>query len=169
MTTIALLAIVSGTATAATYSWTDDTGVVNYTDDPASIPVKFRKSAHTVDNDVDRPQAEPEKPAPAAKEETAPPAPTPARIEGKTLLGSTGDFSYYFDRMMVVVSGKAATLQYSIATLEVNEKSRERREGTLHIWCATGRAEVGTVDLPDEYIQSLKARFCSQPPEGESR
>ena len=169
LTAIALLAIMSGTATATTYMWTDETGVINYTDDPTSIPPKFRKSARTLGSEADQPPAEPEKPAPAAKEEPAPSAKTPARIEGKTLLGSTGEFSYYFDRTMVAVSGKGATLQYAIATLEVNEKNGERREGALHIWCARGRAEMTTVTLPDEYVQSLKTRFCSPPSGGESQ
>jgi len=33
------------TATADTYTWTDEAGVINFTDDPGQIPLKFRSKA----------------------------------------------------------------------------------------------------------------------------
>jgi hypothetical protein len=38
-------------AGAATYSWTDEAGTVHFTDNPGSVPKKFRKKIRLIDNE----------------------------------------------------------------------------------------------------------------------
>lgn len=72
-------------AEAATYSWTDASGTMHFTDDPGAVPKKFRKKARQVDGDAPAPAASPSTRAatekqniPAAARQTQPEAVPPA-------------------------------------------------------------------------------------------
>ncbi len=43
--TILLCLLIAGPASAVTYTWTDDRGVIGFTEDLGSIPLKYRKKA----------------------------------------------------------------------------------------------------------------------------
>ena len=45
LTALATTVVLYGTAGAATYSWTDDQGVLNFTDNPERVPPRFLKRA----------------------------------------------------------------------------------------------------------------------------
>lgn len=88
MIRILLPVLVSGlfalTASADTYSWIDTRGTAHYTDDPGSVPKRYRKSVRKTGGD-DSPSAPTETPPVASK---APPV-TPV-VQG----GSVSDWLY---------------------------------------------------------------------------
>jgi hypothetical protein len=165
----AVLAASAGTAGAALYSWENDKGVRSYTDDPVSIPSRYKGSMRLVEGDPAPPPPAEEQSAPEEQKKTEPPPRLPARIEGMTLLGSSGGFSYYFDRTRVVKAGSAATLQFAFGILEVDETSGDRKDGSLNIICRSGETITESVSLPEEYSRSLREKFCIQGEGGEAK
>jgi hypothetical protein len=86
----AVFLLAAGPAGEEIYSWTDASGVAHYTNDPASIPQRYRDQARTLDGrPVGAPEPPPKEQAPtetkpaAAEEATKPPAtkPGPERSE----------------------------------------------------------------------------------------
>jgi len=72
-----ILLILPLSAGAATYSWTDASGTMNFTDDLGVVPKQFRKKVKILDNDISEPQtAAP--PHPVKREEKPTPADTNA-------------------------------------------------------------------------------------------
>lgn len=65
----------SAPADAETYTWTDETGTVNFTDNPSSVPRKYRKKLKRIQ---DVPSDEPRSGAPAPASSPQPSNPSPA-------------------------------------------------------------------------------------------
>lgn len=67
-------------AEAATWSWTDASGTVHFTDDPGAVPKKFRRKAKQVDGDAAAPAAS-QPTRTAAEKQPVPAAARPALPE----------------------------------------------------------------------------------------
>jgi Domain of unknown function (DUF4124) len=68
----AFVLLAAGPAGEEIYSWTDTSGVAHYTNDPATIPQRYRDQARTLDgHPVGAPEAPPKEPAAGSKSDAS--------------------------------------------------------------------------------------------------
>ena len=124
-----LMLVMPLTAEAATWSWTDASGTMHFTDDPGSIPIKFRKKARLYDADAALPadapavrKADEGKDAPTAARpapaEAAPPAAPPA----------AGASARYGDRTAGEWQAEFRSLRQQLKSID-QQFEQGRREG----------------------------------------
>jgi Domain of unknown function (DUF4124) len=110
---VLVVGLVAGAASAqAIYTWTDENGVEQFTDNPSSIPEKFRKKArvtsggdiNVIGNDA-QPSSAPEKPAPRSQ---------PARAEPEG------------PNKCVVMKKKVGDLEFSVSQQKTEYENRKR-------------------------------------------
>lgn len=93
VTICALLVVVTAsTADAVTYSWTDEQGTVNFSEDLGSVPKQFRKKARKIQDTEPQPE---EQPVPSPDAGKAPKvAPTAADSDGGSTDGKYAGKTY---------------------------------------------------------------------------
>jgi len=106
---------------ATTYEWTDDAGVVHFTDDKGNIPQKYLKKVKELNTGSDENVQSPAAPAPQS---TPPEASSPAR--GAMLYGGYGE--RYWRSKFASLRGEIKTLEDSLPAMkdDLNKLSRKR-------------------------------------------
>jgi hypothetical protein len=127
-------------AQAATYQWTDNKGVVHFSDDPDRIPAQYQKKARRLDGD-DGPA--PATAAPRAAEPAEPAAPVPA--------GAAGDF--YCGKSAASWIGQFKSLREERRALAaaLPEKEKELQRKRTKYLSRTGRG-AGYYQQKKEYL-----------------
>lgn len=120
----AVLLLISQPASGQLYEWTDENGSVNFTDNPDSVPAKYRNRVRTresVDNEA--PKAV-EKPAAQTPVQTAPrPSPRVELYDGHPLSWWQSKYS--------VLSAKVVAVQGELAKLKGEEDIARRKKRVL--------------------------------------
>ena len=106
---------------AATYEWTDDAGVVHFTDDQGNIPQKYLKKVKELNTGSDENMTSPAAPAPQS---TPPEASSPAR--GAKLYGGYGERQWRL--RFITLRGEIKTLEESLPAMKDDlDKLRRKR------------------------------------------
>jgi uncharacterized protein DUF4124 len=108
----------------ATYEWTDDAGVVHFTDDKGNIPQKFLKKVKELNTGSDENVQAPAAPAPQS---TPPEASSPAR--GATLYGGYGE--RYWRTRFATLRGEIKSLEDSLPAMQ-NDLDKLRRKRVVY-------------------------------------
>lgn len=174
-TAVALcLVVFASTAIAETYTWTDDRGTVNFTEDYGKIPKKYRKKVRKLGDENAVPPAAETREAPAAAKPAVPAeakeqAPAPVKTEKKVQYGGKDADTWKndFGRLRADVKasedqlvelrgrlddtsrmsrGEYLSLQHSIRNVEKTVLERRKKLQELE-------AEAAKADVPAELRQ----------------
>jgi hypothetical protein len=144
-----LLALLPLPAGAATYSWTDTAGTVHFTDDPGTVPAKFRKKAKRYDSEpipqsllIPDQTAQDNKPEPAVVQPQISATAQPSAVPSATVTQSTR----LGERTAEEWQTEFRALRKQIATIE-QQLEQVKREG-----------EDGKSMLTRQRIDELNAR-----------
>lgn len=173
-----LLALLPLSAEAATYSWTDEGGTVHFTDDPGTVPAKFRKKTKQYDSEPIPPSlllpdqaARDKKPEPATVQpQPAAPPQTAATITKSSKFGErTAEewqvlFRTHRDQLKIIDQqfeqlkreggdGKTALTRQKIDELNLRNKQLHEDHEALRLRFNRLVEEANAVGLPPEFAQ----------------
>lgn len=120
------LFLIPVSAGSATYSWTDRTGTVHFTDDPGSVPKQYRKKAlqQAGGDDTAPPVTPAAAPAPTAAKEVMPAAST-AATAGTPVTPSTR----FGDRTAAEWQAQFRALQAELADIQKKQEALKQEAG----------------------------------------
>lgn len=151
VTALCLLALSAGAASADVYQWTDDRGVVSFTDNADRIPTRYRKKARRVESSpVTTVPAETPVSAPAPARGTAPDDTATAPSTGRSTYGGQDEDGWR--RSFAAARQRISTLETELA--EKRKKQNEvARQRTIY---QRSRDRVAYYGLKDEIEQGEK-------------
>ena len=149
---VATLLIFSGSAIGAVYSWVDDQGTMNFTEDYGSIPKKYRKKAKVVGGDEEEPAAEPQNKKTNARSTVTPetqqkPVASGGEETRKVLYGGKEGSAWKTDFMRINADLKAAEDQLAQLRGRLEDTSNMSRSEYLSIQMSIKNTESHVSDL----------------------
>jgi hypothetical protein len=171
-----VLVVVPVLASAVTYTWVDDQGTMNFSDDLSSVPTKFRKKVKILGGDDVAPEAElaPAGDAPSAVPAVESPVKTPAKMdvpasrgqEKKELLyGGKTEAAWRQEIVYARAELKSARDQLADTKARLNDTSRMSRSEYLGIQQQIKSIEASITGMEGRYAVLESAARNAEVPE----